>query len=301
MLGALGEIPDLWDFVLGTWEDDSVTSRFAKEGDQEQYVAGLKALTSKPVVGVGRFTSPDTMVRMVRQGVLDFIGAARPSIADPYLPKKIEEGRLEDIRECIGCNICVTGDHTMSPIRCTQNPSMGEEWRRGWHPEVYREGQISRMRNVEAYLESPMTANEVLDYDFDHVAVATGSTWRRDGVGRWHTHPMPTGALAILTPDDLMDGRRPDGERVAIFDDDHFYMGGVLAELLRGEGYDVVIVTARLPEDSLLGDLVARRDEWARRGPQSVRAIGDALAPGTIAAAAQRWTVNARLRPGPYR
>ena len=195
----------------------------------------------------------------------------------------------------------MTGDHTMSPIRCTQNPSMGEEWRRGWHPEVYRARHISRMRNVEAYLESPMTANEVLDYDFDHVAVATGSTWRRDGVGRWHTHPMPTGALAILTPDDLMDGRRPDGERVAIFDDDHFYMGGVLAELLRGEGYDVVIVTARLPEDSLLGDLVARRDEWARRGPQSVRAIGDALAPGTIAAAAQRWTVNARLRPGPYR
>ena len=51
---------------------------------------------------------------------------------------KIEEGRLEDIRECIGCNICVTGDWTMTPIRCTQNPSMGEEWRRGWHPERFR-------------------------------------------------------------------------------------------------------------------------------------------------------------------
>ena len=50
------------------------------------------------------------MVRMVRDGVLDMIGAARPSIADPFLPKKIEEGRWEDIRECIGCNICVTGD-----------------------------------------------------------------------------------------------------------------------------------------------------------------------------------------------
>src|SRR5699024_3464052 len=40
---------------------------------------------------------------------------------------------------CIGCNICVTGDQTMAPIRCTQNPSMGEEWRRGWHPEKIRE------------------------------------------------------------------------------------------------------------------------------------------------------------------
>ncbi|GIT73684.1 MAG: hypothetical protein Ct9H300mP28_34980 [Pseudomonadota bacterium] len=33
------------------------------------------------------------------------IGAARPSIADPFLPKKIEEGRMDEIRECIGCNI----------------------------------------------------------------------------------------------------------------------------------------------------------------------------------------------------
>ena len=57
--------------------------------------------------------------------MLDFIGAARPSIADPFLPKKIEEGRIDDIRECIGCNICVSGDMTMSPVRCTQNPTHG--------------------------------------------------------------------------------------------------------------------------------------------------------------------------------
>jgi dimethylamine/trimethylamine dehydrogenase len=76
------------------------------------------------------------MVSQVKRGVLDMIGAARPSIADPFLPKKIEEGRIDDIRECIGCNICVSGDWTQSPIRCTQNPTMGEEWRRGWHPEI---------------------------------------------------------------------------------------------------------------------------------------------------------------------
>src|SRR5262249_11777699 len=91
-------------------------------------------LTTKPVVGIGWLTSPDTMVRLIRDGVIDLIGAARPSIADPFLPVKIEEGRLEDIRECIGCNICVTGDWTSTPIRCTQNPSMGGAWRRGWQP-----------------------------------------------------------------------------------------------------------------------------------------------------------------------
>ena len=75
------------------------------------------------------------MVALIKNGQLDMIGAARPSIADPFFPKKVEEGRLEDIRECIGCNICVSGDHKSGPIRCTQNPTMGEEWRRGWLPE----------------------------------------------------------------------------------------------------------------------------------------------------------------------
>ena len=87
-----------------------MTARFAEEGYQEPYIADVKKLTTKPVVGVGRYTSPDTMVRLIRRGVLDMIGAARPSIADPFLPKKIEEGRLDDIRECIGCNICVSGN-----------------------------------------------------------------------------------------------------------------------------------------------------------------------------------------------
>ena len=62
VLGLVGELPDLWDFMVGEWDFDSVTARFADEGAQEAYVRGLKQLTSKPVVGVGRFTSPDTMV-----------------------------------------------------------------------------------------------------------------------------------------------------------------------------------------------------------------------------------------------
>ena len=135
VIATLAELPDLWDVNVSDWANDSRTSRFAQEGYQEEFVRFVKTVTSKPVVGVGRFTSPDTMVSQIRRGVLDFIGAARPSIADPFLPNKIASGDIEDIRECIGCNECVSGDHTMTPIRCTQNPTMGEEWRRGWHPE----------------------------------------------------------------------------------------------------------------------------------------------------------------------
>ena len=131
----LADLPDLWDVNVAAWYNDSVTSRFGAEGFQQPFTSWVKQITNKPVVGVGRFTSPDTMARLVREGALDLIGAARPSIADPYLPRKIESGDIDSIRECIGCNICVSGDMTITPIRCTQNPTMGEEWRKGWHPE----------------------------------------------------------------------------------------------------------------------------------------------------------------------
>ena len=307
----LAELPDLWDVNVSDWANDSVTSRFADEGYQEAHIAFVKTLTTKPVVGVGRFTSPDAMVSQIRRGVLDMIGAARPSIADPFLPRKIEEGRLDDIRECIGCNICVSGDFTMTPMRCTQNPTMGEEWRRDWHPEIIaRKGsddsvlivgagpaglecaralgqrgyavhlaealpelggrvtresklpglaawarvrdhrllQLDKMTNVSVYPASTMTAADVLELGCAHVVIATGARWRRDGVGRANALPVPGFDQAgLLTPDDLMDGAVSPVGSVVIFDDDHYYMGGVLAEQLRSGGVAVTLVT---PEES---------------------------------------------------
>ena len=135
IVSLLAEIPDLWDVKSADWTVETASARFSEEGAQEPLIDFVKPLTTKPVVGVGRFTSPDEMVRQVRRGIIDLIGAARPSIADPFLPRKIDEGREDEIRECIGCNICVSSYHDGVPVRCTQNPTMGEEWRRGWHPE----------------------------------------------------------------------------------------------------------------------------------------------------------------------
>ena len=133
----LGGIPDLWDVKMDSSPTDCAPSRFAGEGSHEPIVNFVKQLTKKPVVGVGRFTSPDVMVSQVKRGILDLIGGARPSIADPFLPRKINEGREHEIRECIGCNICISSWHDGVPVRCTQNPTAGEEWRRGWHPERF--------------------------------------------------------------------------------------------------------------------------------------------------------------------
>jgi len=135
LVELLADAPDLWDVKMDSSPTDCAPSRFSPEGSHEPVIDFVKRLTKRPVVGVGRFTSPDTMVSQIRRGVLDLIGAARPSIADPFLPKKIDAGREQDIRECIGCNICIASWHDSVPVRCTQNPTIGEEWRRGWHPE----------------------------------------------------------------------------------------------------------------------------------------------------------------------
>ncbi len=135
VIEALGDLPDLWDVNVSPWSFDSSTARFAEEGFQDDYIGFVKKLTRKPVVGVGRFTSPDAMVARIKRGLVDFIGAARPSIADPFIPEKIRTGRIDEIRECIGCNVCASTEMYGVPIRCTQNATIGEEWRKVWHPE----------------------------------------------------------------------------------------------------------------------------------------------------------------------
>ena len=78
----------------------------------------------------------------------------------------------------------------------------------------YRRSQLGKLANVEIALESEVTADEVREYGFDHVAVATGSRWRADGIGRHHTRPIPIDLVDVLTPDDLFAGARPAGDRV---------------------------------------------------------------------------------------
>ena len=198
----------------------------------------------------------------------------------------------------------------MSPMRCTQNPATGEEWRRGWHPETiapfeqdgtflvvgggpagleaacalgkrgaevilaeagdfwggrvtlesrlpglaawarvrdWRLWHLRQMPNVEMYLESPLSATDILDYGIRHVALATGAKWRADGTGRSHRTPLSFLANgSVLTPDDLLTvgaGHINPDDTVVVFDDDRFYMASVLAELLANGGFRTVFVT----------------------------------------------------------
>ena len=122
---------------LEEWGEDAGSSRFYKTNHQKPWIKEVKKITTLPVVGVGRFTDPHTMVQVIKSKQLDIIGCARPSIADPWLPKKIKENRIQDICECIGCNACISRFDVGSQIVCTQNPTTLEEYRRDWHPEKF--------------------------------------------------------------------------------------------------------------------------------------------------------------------
>jgi len=331
MFALLAELPDLWDINIADYSLEMGVSRFVKEGALEPYMRWVKQATTKPVVTVGRFTSPDTMARWLREGLTDLIGAARPSIADPFLPQKIEQGRVEDIRECIGCNVCYAGDSLSVPIRCTQNPTMGEEWRQGWHPERiapraadkqvlvvgagpagleaaralgargyrvalaeagrvlggrvvreaglpgmreyirvrdWREGQISKMPNVQVFRESRLTPQDVRDFGADHVCIATGALWRRDLFTGKRFEAIAGPATPVFTPDDIMEGRLPEGPCV-VYDADGYYMGGVIAERLRSAGLAVTLVTP--------GDRVSA---WAQNTGEGWRVPGHLMKQG---------------------
>ena len=300
-----GELPDLWDIKMSSWFKECPSGRFAEPGHMEPYNGFVKKLTSKPVVGVGWFTSPDIMAKQINDGILDFVGAARASIADPFLPNKIKEGREDDIRECIGCNICASCYNQGIPVRCTQNPSMGEEWRRGWHPEKvkpkssdnsvlvigggpagleatlslarrgysvaiadsekelggrinkeaklpgmssykrvidYRVSQINQLENVDVYLDNTMARDDVLELGFDHVVTATGSIWQPSIMDEKSAPILITKTDSIFTPEDVLEGCELQSP-VIIFDFDYYYMGGLIAEYIKGLEHEVTIIT----------------------------------------------------------
>jgi dimethylamine/trimethylamine dehydrogenase len=309
------ELVDVWDVNVASiteWSKDAGSSRFFAEGHELEWTGRVHEVASKPIVGVSRWTSPDRMAKVVASGVLDIIGAARPSIADPFLPKKIEEGRLSEIRECIGSNQCLTTHTAGMILGCSQNATAGEEYRRAWHPEWfepsanadndvlvigagpagmecalvlarrgmrrvhlvdaegelgghlrwwsqlpglgqwarvtnYRRIQLDKLRNVEFVPGTRLDAEAVREYGADIVVCATGSAWSDVGLNGFSRQALAgaDAALAhVLTPEQvMMEGKRPPGARVVVYDCDGYLLGGALAEKLVGEGYEVELVT----------------------------------------------------------
>jgi dimethylamine/trimethylamine dehydrogenase len=110
----------------------------------------------------------------------------------------------------------------------------------------YRAIQLGKLDNVEVITGRRLTAADVLDYGAQIVVVATGSSWRGDGVQPEHDDIVGADASLphVLTPEQVMlEGKRPASGPVVVYDADGYYVGAGIAELLAGEGHEVHLVT----------------------------------------------------------
>ena len=108
----------------------------------------------------------------------------------------------------------------------------------------WRIGQLNKLTSVDIYLDSELGADDVADVSADYVVCATGARWRRDGKGA--ATPFGVDGLdkaAVLTPDDVLHRHAEPSGRVVIYDDDHYYMAGAIAERLALAGHSVVYMT----------------------------------------------------------
>ena len=119
-----------------------------------------KHVTKTPVLTVGAFNFPEQMEQVLEEGKADAVALGRALVADPFLPKKIIEGREKDIRPCLRCSDCMSSMIAFRGMRCAVNPVIGREC------EVFHPIPVNRHRKVliagggPAGMEAALTAAE---------------------------------------------------------------------------------------------------------------------------------------------
>jgi dimethylamine/trimethylamine dehydrogenase len=142
----------------------------------------------------------------------------------------------------------------------------------------WRAVQLGKLPGVKVITGRRVSAPDALDYGADIVVIATGSSWRGDGVqpGRVDRISGADAAQAnVLTPEQVAAGKRPAGRNVIVYDTDGYYVAPGVAELLAAEGFSVTVVTtfpvlSPVSDETLEGEMlradVHRRGIAVRRG-----------------------------------
>jgi NADPH-dependent 2,4-dienoyl-CoA reductase/sulfur reductase-like enzyme len=90
--------------------------------------AGIKEVIDLPTVTYGRINDPVVAEKILADHQADVVAMLRALIADPEMPTKAREGRLDEIRKCIGCNEgCPMKTWLFTPLTCAMNPEAGKE------------------------------------------------------------------------------------------------------------------------------------------------------------------------------
>jgi 2,4-dienoyl-CoA reductase-like NADH-dependent reductase (Old Yellow Enzyme family)/thioredoxin reductase len=277
-------------------------------GWEKGYARAIRDVSSKPVLLVGRITTPDVAESLLEAGDGDAICLARQLFTDPEWANKAAEDRAGDIRRCVAANFCWKSVSRGGRVQCVYNPALGRE--RAWgagtltpasatkkvlvfgagpagleyarvaaargHSVVVFEretepgghvrlqsllpsraeyGEIARWLSEQAAGNGAElrlgTAVEAGDLDAlfeserpDHVVVATGSRWRRDGFQGWTAEPLPgfeTGNC--VTWDEVATGAASPAGDVVVVDDVCDVLAPLTAVALAERGASVKLVT----------------------------------------------------------
>ena len=113
----------------GNWYalHQTIGPMFLPRGFLVPLAATIKRAVSVPVIAVGRLDDGSLAEKILADGDADLIAIGRALIADPDLPRKVQEGTLDEIRPCIACNACVDLVANAKQARCAVNPEVGRE------------------------------------------------------------------------------------------------------------------------------------------------------------------------------
>ncbi len=90
--------------------------------------SAIKEVVSLPVIGVGRFKSPEQAEQALDEGLCDLVGVVRGQIADPDFVNKARAGNSSQVRTCLSCNQECVGRMGLNRwLGCTENPRAGRE------------------------------------------------------------------------------------------------------------------------------------------------------------------------------
>lgn len=123
---------DAFDITAGTYDSlDHIIPPiyYDTPGYFAKYAREIKKVVSVPVITGGMISTPEDVAKLIEEGYADAVFVGRQLLADPEWPRKVREGRIEEIRPCIACNVCLERIFLGRALTCAVNPLKGLESR----------------------------------------------------------------------------------------------------------------------------------------------------------------------------
>jgi 2,4-dienoyl-CoA reductase-like NADH-dependent reductase (Old Yellow Enzyme family) len=217
-----------------------------------EFAGWVKKNVDVPVMHAGRIADVATARFAIAEGLLDLVGMTRALMADPNLPRKTQAGQLDQIRPCVGANMCIDGIYVSGAAYCIHNPATGRELDL---PQIVSPAKTAKKCAVVGAGPAGLEAARVLAERGHQVTVFEANTVAGGQI-----------ALAALSPHrrdliGIIDWRVGECKRLGVdFQFNHYVEIGTL----EGHGYDVIILaTGGIPDISAKGmGLNLGTDTW---------------------------------------